>query len=195
MDKIGAGFIASIHVKSFPLVGYITTALGCIFVDRNDKLNRDNSLALVNDKLSNKSNNRDYSIFTIFPEGTTSNTTSILPFKKGAFSSNLPTKPYVIKFEVKERISLAMDVIDMLLHVYVVLCIPIHYIELYNLPVFCQNEHFYKEHKKDKEEWEIYADTMIDIMCEVSGLDKAKGSWHSKKEYLDYLRRIKKSDL
>jgi 1-acyl-sn-glycerol-3-phosphate acyltransferase len=192
MDKIGAGFIASIHVKSFPLVGYVASALGCIFVDRNDKSNRGNSLALVNEKLSDIYTNKDYSIFTIFPEGTTSNTTSILPFKKGAFTSKLPIKPYVIKFEVKNKISLAMDVIDMLLHVFVVLCIPIHHIELYSLPVFSPNEYFFKEYNVNKkEDWEIYAETMREIMCEVSGLDKTKGSWDSKKEYLDFLRKPK----
>jgi 1-acyl-sn-glycerol-3-phosphate acyltransferase len=191
MDKLGAGFIASIHVKSFPLIGYVAQALGCIFVDRNDKSDRGNSLALVNDKLNNIYNNNDYSTFTIFPEGTTSNTTSILPFKKGSFTSKLPIKPYVIKFEVRERISLAMDVIDMLLHVFVVLCIPIHYIELYNLPVFCPNEYFFKEYNKGKEDWEVYAETMREIMCQVSGFDKAKGSWDSKKEYLDFLRKSK----
>ncbi len=191
MDKLGAGFIASIHVKSFPLVGYVAQALGCIFVDRDDKSGRGNSLTLVNEKLNNIYSNSDYSIFTIFPEGTTSNTTSILPFKKGAFTSKLPIKPYVIKFEIRERISLAMDVIDMLLHVFVVLCIPIHYIDLYNFPVFSPNEYFFKEYNKGKEEWEVYAETMRDIMCEVSGLEKAKGSWDSKKEYLDFLRKPK----
>jgi 1-acyl-sn-glycerol-3-phosphate acyltransferase len=192
LDKICSGFISSVHVKSFPFIGYIATTLGCIFVDRNDKKNREQSLNVVNNKLVDIYEGRDMSKILIFPEGTTSNTTSILPFKKGAFATKLPIKPYVITFEVKEKISLAMDVIDILCHAFVIMFTPIHWIKLYNLPVFVPNEYFFTHNTTGKEDWLYYSETLREIMCEVSGLRlSTNGSWDEKSAYLKFLRSEK----
>jgi 1-acyl-sn-glycerol-3-phosphate acyltransferase len=194
LDKTGSGFISSIHVKSFPMIGYIATILGCIFVDRDDKKNRENSLNMVNSKLLNIYNGVDLGRIAIFPEGTTSNTTSILPFKKGAFATKLPLKPYVVTFEVVKQISLAMDVIEIMSHAFVIMFTPYHWIKLYSLPIFSPNEYFFTNNNTGKDDWQYYADTVRDIMCNVSGLRKShNGSWEEKSAYLKFLRHEKEN--
>jgi 1-acyl-sn-glycerol-3-phosphate acyltransferase len=195
IEKLGAGFITSVHVKSFPMIGYIATTLGCIFVDRNDKKDREAVLNKVSKKLTDIYSGEDLSKILIFPEGTTSNTTSILPFKKGAFYCKLPLKPYVITFEVINKISLAMEVIEILYHAFIIICTPVHHIKIYSLPVFSPNEYFFSQNNTGKEDWIYYADTLRDIMCDVSGLKKSlSGSWEDKKQYLDFLRGTPKQE-
>lgn len=190
---ISPGFISRINVKSYPVIGYIATCLGCIFVDRDDKQNRGSAITKVIAKQNSIISREDSSKLLIFPEGTTSNTTGIMPFKQGAFLSSLPVKPYVIKFDPINRISLAMSVIEMLVHYFIILCTPIHYVELISLPLFVPNEYMYNESKYSKLDikWKVYAETMREIMCETSGLKPVDGSYEMKVEYLDFLRKNK----
>jgi len=129
---------------------------------------------------------KDLSKFMIFPEGTTSNNTGILDFKRGAFLSELAVKPYIIKFDTNFKISLAMDVIEMLYHLFLVICVPFHLVEVIELPVFVPNENLFKD--SNKERWVQYAEAVKDVMSEASGLKNVKGSYKEKKEYLDFLR-------
>jgi lysophosphatidylcholine acyltransferase/lyso-PAF acetyltransferase len=132
IDRISSGFITGAHVKDFFMIGYIATTLGCIFVDRDDKNNRGKSLSnILTNKLTNIYESKDVSRIAIFPEGTTSNTTSILPFKKGAFIAKLPLQPYVITFEVRDKISLAWEVLELLVHVFALISVPTHKVKLY----------------------------------------------------------------
>ncbi len=199
--KHHTGFVSSSGVKSYPLIGYIATALGTIFVDRDDKTKRGNALTQLMEKQHDIYKNNDKSKILVFPEGTTSNTTGIMPFKQGPFAALLPVKPFVIKFEVVEKLSLAMDVIEMLMHIFIILCTPIHHVEVISLPVFIPNDHLFEkspcaikvdETKEDKgEKWVIYAESMRRIMCDASGMKCINGSYGMKKEYLDFLRKKK----
>lgn len=186
------GFIAKIDVKHYPFIGYIATCLGCLFVDRVDKNNRGNIFSQVVDKMTKIHNGEDTSKLLVFPEGTTTNTTCILPFKKGPFAAKLPLKPYIVLFDPINKFSLAMDVVDMLLHLFALLCKPIHHIELVNLPIFKPNEYFFRTaDNQGKEHVQAYSEAMREIMCNASGLEKVEGSYDMKREYLDFLRKPK----
>jgi 1-acyl-sn-glycerol-3-phosphate acyltransferase len=196
IGKISPGFISRIEVKSYPCIGYVATALGCLFVDRNNKDNRGNIFNIVNEKMNNIYSGEDTSKLLIFPEGTTTNTTGIIPFRKGAFASKLPLKPFVLTFDPINKLSLAMDVVEMLYHLFLVVCQPLHTAEVISLPVFVPNEYYFNRPESEgKEQWIYYAETMRDIMCDASGLKKIEGSYEMKREYLDLLRQPKqKSD-
>jgi 1-acyl-sn-glycerol-3-phosphate acyltransferase len=193
VERICPGFISKKAVESYPFIGYVATCIGCIFVDRNDKTNRGNSLNQVVDKQRNIYSGEDTSKLLIFPEGTTTNTTSIIQFKKGAFVTKLPIKPIVIKFDPINKLSLAMDVVEMLFHLFIILCQPIHTIEIIQLPVFVPNEYLFRNYpgKVSNEDWEVYADALRNVMCKVSGLEKGEGTYEMKNEYLDFFRKPK----
>ena len=193
MSLIGSGFVAKKDVKNYPLIGFIAQCIGSIFVDREDKNSVVETLKMVIEKQKNNYEGNDLSTFLLFPEGTTSNNTGILNLKKGAFISELPIKPYVIKFDPINNISLAMDVIDMLYHLLLLISVPMHYIEVIELPVFCPNENLFKD--KSKERWLQYAEAIRDVMCKASGLNEIKGGYKEKKEYLEFLRDEKRDKI
>ena len=186
MSLIGPGFLSKKDVKDYPLVGLIAECLGSVFVDRDDKNSTGDSLNMVIEKQKNIVAGKDNSKFMLFPEGTTTNNTGMLNFKRGAFVSELPIKPYTIKFDPINRISVAMDVIEMSYHLVLILSVPLHFVEVTELPVFCPNENLFKDNSKER--WLQYAEAMKDVMCEASGLKSLGGSFKEKKEYLEFLR-------
>ncbi len=193
MSLIGTGFLAKIDVKQYPFIGLIAECLGCVFVDRDNKNTLCDTLGQVIQKQKDISSKNDLSKFMIFPEGTTSNNTGIIDFKRGAFAAELPVKPYVIKFETQKKISLAMDVIEMLYHLFMIVCVPVHFVEVIEMPVFVPNENLFKD--PNKERWLQYAEAVKDAMCEASGLKKLSGSYKEKKEYLEFLRDKQRGKL
>lgn len=194
LNITGTGFLAKKEVKNYPLIGLIAESINGVFVDRDDKSSLGGVLELVKNKQKEIHSGKDLSKFMIFPEGTTSNSAGILDFKKGAFVSELPIKPFVIKFDSLNRISLAMDVIEMLYHVLIVISVPFHFVEIVDLPVFSPNEELFEECGKGdckKERWEVYAEILKEIMCDASGLKNMKGGFKEKQEYLQILRKPK----
>jgi 1-acyl-sn-glycerol-3-phosphate acyltransferase len=72
-------FVAKKELKRIPFLGWGMWAVGMIFVDRSNREKSRISLKKAGEKIK-----RGKSIVT-FPEGTRSETTQMLPFKKGAF--------------------------------------------------------------------------------------------------------------
>ena len=193
MSFNGSGFITSNAVKSFPFIGTVCTLLGSIYIDRASKENRNEILNQVSKKLQAINDEKDLSNICIFAEGTTSNGSCFLPFKKGAFGNLLPVKPMVIKIETKEKVSLAMDIIEMVSHLIIVCCIPLHFIDLQQFPVFTPNEYFIKEYipknkPEGKSDWYVYSEVVREIMSQHSGIKKGKQYYEDKVELLGILR-------
>jgi len=195
IDKIVPGFISKSDVLSYPFFGYFATCLGGIFVDRSDKNNRADIIKEIMERQTSTNSREEINQLLIFPEGTTTNNTGIIEFKQGAFLTKFNMKPYVIKFDPINKISLAMDVIEMLLHAFIILYTPVHYVTVYSLPVFIPNQYLFKNSKyaNEDKEWKVYAETIRDIMCNASGLNKLSGNYQMKVEYLDYLRNSKEN--
>lgn len=138
MGDNGCGFITNIGVKNYYFIGTVCTWIGSIYVDRQSKESRSDSLSTLEKKLKDIYEKRDFSSLCIFPEGTTSNGQYLLPFKKGAFTSFLPLQPNVIKIETQKSLSLAMDIIEITNHLLLVCCVPYHFVEILKFPVFLQ---------------------------------------------------------
>jgi len=190
MAKLSPGFISKAPVREYPLVGYIARCLGCIFVKRAEKGDRNQVINQVIDKQNAINDGKDSSSLLIFAEGTTSNGSSVLPFKKGAFLSNLPVKPYLILLNNGE-LSLAMDVIEMLYHIFIVICNPYFTVTLMHFPVFCPNEYLYSKSifaNEKKEKWEVYAEAVRDVMVKKGNLEKSDLTYEDKMAYLQFLR-------
>jgi len=71
-------FLAKAEVRSWPIVGTIATAIGCVFVQREDKKSRAearNALAKV----------ETFPAVALFPEGKRGPGNELLPFRYGAF--------------------------------------------------------------------------------------------------------------
>ncbi len=102
-----AGMLAKIELSKIPIFSYLMIAVGCVFVDRNDKTQA--RAAVTNSIEAVKRGNS----MVIFPEGTRSKDGEIGPFKQGAASiaagAGVPVLPIVFEgsikvFEEKKRV-------------------------------------------------------------------------------------------
>jgi 1-acyl-sn-glycerol-3-phosphate acyltransferase len=88
----GTAFVAQHGVRAWPVTGWLAAKNRTIFVDRADKQNIASQIAELRDAIA-----QNWSI-TLFPEGTTSDGTGLLPFKPSLFATLAPPpKPLVIQ--------------------------------------------------------------------------------------------------
>ena len=99
--------IAKIELASWPLIGNVAKTTGAIFVNRDSKESRLNTLKQVRKTLKN-----GYSILNT-PEGTTHNQPTTIDFKQGAFKiaaqNNIPVLPVAIDYKNQEDYWLGDD--------------------------------------------------------------------------------------
>jgi 1-acyl-sn-glycerol-3-phosphate acyltransferase len=74
-------FVAKRDVAAWPLFGWLARAAGTIFVDRERKLSSLKVVGLVRDAIASGS------VVVLFPEGTSSDGTTVLPFKSALLES------------------------------------------------------------------------------------------------------------
>lgn len=78
-----AVFVSKLQVKSWPIFGWMARLGGTVFVDRKRKLKSVDSIREIADLLKNDIN------ILLFPEGTSTNGSQILPFQSIFFQSPL----------------------------------------------------------------------------------------------------------
>jgi len=94
-------FVAKKEVRSWPVLGFMVKTMGVIFVDRSRK--RD--VTRVNEIMSRSLNK--YQGMVLFPEGTTSNGESLLPFRPSLLdfpaTKNIPVYYCTIHYKTAEE--------------------------------------------------------------------------------------------
>lgn len=92
--------IGKIEVQSWPLIGYIASLTGVLFVDRSSKESRSGTINAMSQKLKD-----GYSIFNT-PEGTTHNKPTTIKFHPGTFvaaaKNKIPVVPIAIEYQLVE---------------------------------------------------------------------------------------------
>lgn len=79
-----AAFVAQDGIASWPLIGWLASLNHTIFVSRTDRLGVSAQIEQLKEAL------HDHQPVTIFPEGTTTDGTSLLPFKPALFAVLTP---------------------------------------------------------------------------------------------------------
>ncbi len=74
-------FVAKRDVAAWPLFGWLARAAGTIFVDRKHRLSSPAVVGLVRDAIAGGS------VVVLFPEGTSSDGSTVLPFKSALLES------------------------------------------------------------------------------------------------------------
>eukprot|EP00927_Polykrikos_kofoidii_P044100 TRINITY_DN38158_c0_g1_i1.p1 TRINITY_DN38158_c0_g1~~TRINITY_DN38158_c0_g1_i1.p1 ORF type:complete len:938 (+),score=145.21 TRINITY_DN38158_c0_g1_i1:55-2814(+) len=88
--------LAKTDVRHYALIGQLAKQLDCIWVKRNCRRSRMQALRAIWEHATTwKKGGRS---LLLFPEGTTSNGTSLLPFKKGAFAPGVTVRPVLVKY-------------------------------------------------------------------------------------------------
>lgn len=126
----------------------------------------------------------------IFPEGTLTNGKCLLKFKRGAFDSYLPVKPYLLKNNnSKEYFSTCSGSMNVGLHLIISLCHIYNDLELYDLPVIEPTEYMIEKYSTQdcNDKVEVYMEVTRSIMSEIANLEKSNKGY---KEHYDYYYEI-----
>lgn len=97
----GASFFGKAEIAKMPLVGWFAKRFGVVFVSRNAR-DAKKVVALINNRVS-----KSPIPYAIFPEGTTSNGSIILPFKSSMFDfisngADITVQPVVMHYRDKK---------------------------------------------------------------------------------------------
>lgn len=88
----GTSFVAQDGVRKWPIIGWLAEQNRTVFVSRTDKQNVGAQVSELRDAIA-----ENWSV-TLFPEGTTSDGTGLLPFKPSLFATLAPPpKPMMIQ--------------------------------------------------------------------------------------------------
>ncbi|KAH8741532.1 hypothetical protein FG386_003174 [Cryptosporidium ryanae] len=150
MKYVACGFVAQKEICKNYILGTVADIIGCIYVDRNCKETRSKAKSLIKERqlerykiinsnetielrkwnkywfnvldLSAKMEKKIHTnLLVIFPEGTTTNGTTIIPFKTGAFESLTPVQPVVLHYNYSIY-SPAFDVIPFWVLICLLFC-------------------------------------------------------------------------
>ncbi|MEP3227383.1 MAG: lysophospholipid acyltransferase family protein [Parasphingorhabdus sp.] len=88
----GCTFVAQDGIASWPIIGWLCRINKTIFVSRTDRMQVGNQIDIIREAIEEK-----YPI-TVFPEGTTTDGHSLLPFKPSLFQAMAPPpKPIMVQ--------------------------------------------------------------------------------------------------
>ena len=81
-----------------PVINKLTDGLQSIYIDNSDATKRENALEILKERaIQIEDLGQDWNPFCVFPEGTTTNGTGIIKFKKGAFAAMKTVIPCYVK--------------------------------------------------------------------------------------------------
>lgn len=82
-----------------PGIGTIAQCIRCVFVDRGDAQSRETTFKLIKERQQEREQDPfETPNLLLFPEGTTTNNTTLIPFKKGAFAEGHSVQPIGLKY-------------------------------------------------------------------------------------------------
>ncbi len=101
-SKIQTLFVAKMDVQSWPILGWLASLGGTLYIDRKAFRGAKDSIRNIEKVLENSI------CVTIFPEGTSSNGETIFPFRPALFNAALATKskllPMTLNYEVIDNL-------------------------------------------------------------------------------------------
>ena len=178
------GFIAKEEVSRYIFIGPIAKYINCLFVNRQNIESRNE----IFDKLYERQNmylqGKYFAPLVLFPEGTTTSGRNILKFKKGAFYHLLPIKPEIIFTDQNDQYHVAVGGQNILYNTCTLLCFLRTHLYYTYMPVIKPTEYMFKNYSNyGKEKWEIYAEVVRKIYCEVGGFTESDLGFRDSYEY------------
>ncbi|KAL4538455.1 hypothetical protein Ndes2526B_g03241 [Nannochloris sp. 'desiccata'] len=179
-------FVARDATKRTPIIGSISQAMGCIYVDRSKRPSDSGQpgvSALVKQRMESMAAGRlpHARPMLLFPEGTTTNGQYMLHFRTGAFLAGAPLQPVIIRYNVG-RFSPAWETITAPRHIFLLLCNPWHSVTCFELPVHVPTE-------EEREDPRVYAANVRRTMMSFSGLKDTSLTYEDKMQYVATLKK------
>ena len=139
-------FTPKASIKKWPLIGDI-----CIYVFNSLFINRSatpEERAQIMEDIKQRqllSETGKVQPILIFPEGCTTNHTSIVTFRRGAFFAERSVQPFTIEYS-SPYFNVAHDILNFVAHILLIACQPSTTCRVKMLPVFQPNEWFFSKH-------------------------------------------------
>jgi hypothetical protein len=91
--------------------------------------------------------------------------------------------------ENNEKFSISIGIVGLFLHLILSLCFVYHNITFYELPVIKPTKYMFEKYAYlGTEKWEIYAEVVREIMCEVGKFDKSNKTFRDTLEYVSVIK-------
>jgi 1-acyl-sn-glycerol-3-phosphate acyltransferase len=188
-SKTAASFVAKASAKKAALIGFISQTLKTIYLDRTSKENREAAMNAMNERQQAVMEGRSFFPLALYPEGTTTNGRKIIEFKKGAFHSLTPIKPFIMKVGDK-GFPLAASAMSIPIHMMLSLTFFKCHLIAIELPVFAPNEYLFKNFQHiGKDNVEIYANALREVMSVIAKIPRSHSSFETKLEYISEMKR------
>jgi len=183
-----AGYIGKKSASKIPGIKQIGVYNQTIYVDRTDKESREKTAKAIEERQKNIYNGTNLTHLAIYPEGTTTNGKYLIKFKRGAFMTLLPLKPWVQLVDQNEESNLSVGPIGMHWHMVYTCCFFWHNDIFLELPVVEPTDFMYENYKDlGSEKWMIYMEVTKKIMAETAGLLQSEKSHPEKFEYMSLI--------
>lgn len=187
--RLGVGFVAKDEVEKIPIVGLIVKATEGLFINRDNKDSKSHLLDEMSKRQSQTMSGEREIPLLIYPEGTISNGTHLLPFKKGAFHALYPVKPIITTPIYKNNYDLSSGAMEAYEHQIISYCY-FQFSFSYKLLPIIEYTDFAKKNKKDPNENDeiTFTHLVYEIMREVGKFERTDKSLN---EFRDYTKKIK----
>lgn len=185
MQRFASGFIGKLTASKIPTIREMGKYNQTIYCDRKNPDDRKLTAEKIEKRQKDLMSGENLTALSIYPEGTITNGTHLIKFKRGAFMSLLPLKPFVELLDQTEECSLSVGALPMHFHLILAASYFWHNDTFLSLPVIEPTEYMYEHYTADKEEkWMVYMKVTKLIMAECSGLKLDESSFEQKLEYL-----------
>ena len=185
MALYSPGFMAKKDIENYLIIGPISSAINCLYVDRECQKDKKKIFDLLLSRQKSFYEEKILSPLMMFPEGTCSCGRNILRFKKGAFYSLLPIKPQIVSVNQKAKYHLSVGASNVILAYFKNACHFINIIYVAILPTIRPTDYMFEKYKdKGKEKWEIYSYVVRKIYSEVGGLIEIDMGLRDLKRYI-----------
>lgn len=179
------GFLAKSGVQKLPVVGMFAKMHHCIFFNRDDPVERDRITQMIKDRIQLVEEGRMKPLL-IFPEGTTTNGTSLMKFKKGAFFSMKPFYIYGVVYSGDGSFSPCYNLINPLYSAFLFMSKFTNTVEYlrFDEPVdplwILQKKGL---DPKNEDNWEVVAEEVKKLMCFAFNMKSDNTSFQDKKKF------------
>lgn len=188
--KYNAGYVSKKSAQKVPLISHVGRYNKTIYCDRQSEADRLKAVEAIANRQKGLMSGAEKTQLAIYPEGTMSNGTYLIKFKRGAFMTLLPLKVHIEKIDQSAENSLAVAAMDFPLHMVLACCYLWHSVTFLDLPVVKPTEYMYETYKDlGNEKWMIYMNVTKKLMAEYGALKECEATF--KPEKLDYLSEIK----
>ena len=153
-------------------MGNLAAVNDAIFLPRggSDEM-RAKAMEVISERQRQIETTKKYHPLLIFAEGCTTNGSSLIKFKKGAFSGLKRVTPMVMMYSLDTSVSVAFDIIEVLPLAILNLSWGFMHCKIIKLPDIWPTDYmFNRKEAQGLEKWEAYAEVVREVMSKASGL-------------------------